>query len=273
MSHAEARRCPSCGRNKLREVQDFGYRRRCRCVCGHEVLRVRRAVWLNQPGDSYEDEDEKAAAAEIARMTAQQAAPPANPTPQGPLTCESCGASDVYRCGCYDRCRCDHDRRSHTPHGICTHVGCACTHGLHGRGTWATPPASPEPPVITGDTSDGYHTFNELYAYRKAYHALVVNEWARQGRYDVHKSWRHADGESCFGGGWFIVVAETPAGQVSNHYEADDWPLFQCPERERGAPWDGHTPQVALDRLLALAASPVPVPPTEERIGQWLSAM
>ena len=57
----------------------------------------------------------------------QQRDPPANPTPQGPLTCESCGASDVYRCGCYDRCRCDHDRRSHTPHGICTHVGCACT--------------------------------------------------------------------------------------------------------------------------------------------------
>ena len=60
-------------------------------------------------------------------LAAQQATPPANPTPQGPLTCESCGASDVYRCGCYDRCRCDHDRRSHTPHGICTHVGCACT--------------------------------------------------------------------------------------------------------------------------------------------------
>ena len=79
-------------------------------------------------------------------LAAQQATPPANPTPQGPLTCESCGASDVYRCGCYDRCRCDHDRRSHTPHGICTHVGCACTNGLHGRGTWATPPASPEPP-------------------------------------------------------------------------------------------------------------------------------
>lgn len=83
--------------------------------------------------------------AEVARLTAAQATPPANPTPQGPLTCESCGASDVYRCGCYDRCRCDHDRRSHTPHGICTHVGCACTNGLHGRGTWATPPASPEP--------------------------------------------------------------------------------------------------------------------------------
>ena len=129
----------------------------------------------------------------------------------------------------------------------------------------ATPLASPEPPLITGDTSDGYHTFNELYAYRKAYHALVENEWARQGRYDVHKSWRHADGEPCFGGGWFIVVAETPAGQVSNHYKADDWPLFQCPERERGNPWDGHTPQVALDRLLALAASPVPVAPQETK--------
>ena len=114
--------------------------------------------------------------------------------------------------------------------------------------------------TVNGDTSDGYHTFNELYAYRKAYHALVVNEWARQGRYGVHKSWRHSDGELCFGGGWFIVVAETPEGQVSNHYKADDWTLFQCQESERGNEWDGHTPQIALARLLKLAgADPVPV--------------
>lgn len=106
---------------------------------------------------------------------------------------------------------------------------------------------------ITGDTSDGYHTFNELYEYRKAYNALAFNEWARQGCYDVHKSRQHSDGEACFGGGWFIVVAETPAGQISNHYKDADWNLFHLPERERGNEWDGHTPQVALSRLLKLA--------------------
>ncbi len=106
---------------------------------------------------------------------------------------------------------------------------------------------------MTGETSDGYHTFNELYVYRKAFNALLFNEWARQGRFDVHKSWKHNDGEPCFGGGWFIVSAQTSAGQVTNHYKADDWPLFNLPERELAAAWDGHTPAIALQRLLTLA--------------------
>lgn len=109
-------------------------------------------------------------------------------------------------------------------------------------------------PEVTGDTSDGYHTFNELYDYRKAFNALLFNEWAAQGIYDVHKSWRHSDGEPCFGGGWFIVSAQTPTGQVTNHYEASDWDLFHLLERERAEAWDGHTPAMALARLLTLAA-------------------
>ncbi len=114
---------------------------------------------------------------------------------------------------------------------------------------------------VTGDTSDGYHTFNELYAYRKAYHAVLSNLWASLGLYDVHKSWRHSDGEHCFGGGWFIVSAQTPEGQVTNHYQTDDWALFAVPEREKAADWDGHMPQEALSRLLALAALSTPRQP------------
>jgi hypothetical protein len=63
------------------------------------------------------------------------------------LRCLTCGAPNFYVCGCYDRCRCDHDRRSHTPSGVCTHVGCDCLHGLHGyaRRCAAGGPASPGP--------------------------------------------------------------------------------------------------------------------------------
>lgn len=43
------------------------------------------------------------------------------------------------------------------------------------------------------NTSDGVHTFAELYHYRMLYNALVFNEWARGDRYDVHKSIRHSD--------------------------------------------------------------------------------
>jgi len=65
----------------------------------------------------------------------------------------------------------------------------------------------------------------------------------------VHKSKRHHDGEECFGGGWFIVMANLPTGQISNHYELKDWDLFQIPEKEVADEWDGHTPQEAAERL------------------------
>ena len=123
---------------------------------------------------------------------------------------------------------------------------------------------------ITGETSDGYHTFNELYEFRKMYNAALFNEWGRQTsvnprwasednqpatlpKFNVHKSWRHHDGELCFGGGWFIVVAVLPTGQISNHYKAEDWELFQIPSYNKALfEFDGHTPQDVLERLRSL---------------------
>jgi len=107
---------------------------------------------------------------------------------------------------------------------------------------------------VTGDTSDGYHTFNELYDYRRVYNAALFNEWASQGKYDVHKSWKHSDGKDCFGGGWFIVVAELPTGQVSNHYEAQYWDSFVIPSKDTANEYDGHTPKQALSRIAELKA-------------------
>ena len=106
---------------------------------------------------------------------------------------------------------------------------------------------------ITGDTSDGYHTFNELYEFRKVYNAALFNEWAEAGVYDVHKSKFHYDGGECFGGGWFIVVAQLPSGQISNHYELKDWDLFNVPEFDRALyEFDGHTSKDVLDRIKGL---------------------
>lgn len=104
-------------------------------------------------------------------------------------------------------------------------------------------------PPITGETSDGFHTFDELYDYRMLYNALVFNEWARYSRFDVHKSKRHHDGELCFGGEWFIVVATLPTGQISNHYRLADWDKFHVPARIRATTYDGHTPAQAADRM------------------------
>lgn len=114
-----------------------------------------------------------------------------------------------------------------------------------------------------GNMSDGYHTFDELYHYRALYNAAFFNELAHitytnsafgcaqfgAPRYNVHKSLRHSTGEKCFGGDWFIVVADLPTGQISNHYPMKYWNLFDIEERLFAAEWDGHTPQEAADRL------------------------
>lgn len=101
-----------------------------------------------------------------------------------------------------------------------------------------------------GNISDGYHTFNELYEYRLLYNASMFNELAKQGLYDVHKSKFHSDGTIPFGDeNWFIVQAELPTGQISNHYEMKDWDLFQVPIKEKANQYDGHTPQDVAKRL------------------------
>lgn len=102
-----------------------------------------------------------------------------------------------------------------------------------------------------GELSDGCHTFNELYDYRMLYNAGFFNELAKiEGNpYDIHKSMKHHDGEPCFEGGWFIVVAQLPTGQISNHYAQEFWDYFEIPEKETANEWDGHTPQEAAKRL------------------------
>ena len=130
-----------------------------------------------------------------------------------------------------------------------------------------------------GSLSDDYHTFNELYEFRKAYNVALFNEWASklglvehrimkdnlkygathsitfegQVKYNVHKSWKHYDGELCFGGEWFIVCAKLPSGLISNHYKAADWDLFKIPEVEKSLfEFDGHTGKDVIERLLNL---------------------
>lgn len=107
-------------------------------------------------------------------------------------------------------------------------------------------------PKDMGEVSDGYHTFNELYEYRMLYNAALFNEFAKQGLYDVHKSRKHSDGEYPFGdSNWFIVMAELPTGQISNHYEMKDWDKFQIPEKPLANKWDEHSPRDVAERLIS----------------------
>ena len=108
-------------------------------------------------------------------------------------------------------------------------------------------------PCDVSKVSDGYHTFEELYEFRVVYNAALFNEWHAQMLYDVHKSEKHHDGGLCFGGGWFIVVAVLPTGQISNHYELKDWDLFDVTVHDRALyEFDGHTSKDVVNRINGL---------------------
>ena len=106
-----------------------------------------------------------------------------------------------------------------------------------------------------GEISDGWHTFDDLYEFRKVYNALLFNEWAHQDMYKVHKSRKHNDGEYPFGNPkWFIVSALLPGGKlISNHYHIDDWDLFNIDEVPQALfCYDGYTSADVLNRLKSL---------------------
>lgn len=112
--------------------------------------------------------------------------------------------------------------------------------------------AVPVPKDGIGELSDGYHTFNGLYYQRMMLFATLVKQ--NKGR--AWKSYRHEDGELCFGGGWFIVGIDTPEGSYTYHYESKDFDLFDCEELPAGKHWDGHT-EADVTRLLSLPAADV----------------
>lgn len=101
-----------------------------------------------------------------------------------------------------------------------------------------------------GDFSDGYHTFNGLYKQRMILFAVLVKTYKNR----AWKSWKHEDGEKCFGGGWFIVGIDTPAGTYTYHYEAKDWDKFDCQVLEKAKHWDGHN-ESDVERLFSLIES------------------
>ena len=99
-------------------------------------------------------------------------------------------------------------------------------------------------PVITGETSDGYHTFNELYHHRAVLFSVIVKTFQDK----AWKARQHYDGTMY--SGMFIVGIDTPEGQASYHYDIDPyWDMFECRELERAPEWDGHTSAQAIERI------------------------
>lgn len=113
--------------------------------------------------------------------------------------------------------------------------------------------AQPQP--ITGDTSDGYHTFNELYAHRialwKAVCRLSGGAW---------RSKKHSDGSGI--PGWFVLgMGREPGRQCTYHLSDAEWDACAFAETLDTAPtFDGHTPADVLARIDGLQ------PPTREEV-------
>ena len=106
-----------------------------------------------------------------------------------------------------------------------------------------------EDPKDMGEVSDGYHTFNQLYHQRAVLFAALV----KQNKDKAWKSFKHSDGEFCFGedSEMFIVGIDTPEGSYTYHYHKKYWDMFDCRELVVGKEWDGHTEE-DVTRLLSL---------------------
>lgn len=99
--------------------------------------------------------------------------------------------------------------------------------------------------------SDGYHTMHELYQHRMALNIALFHAWHQLGLHvKVMKSKLHSDGTMFEN--YFIVMAITPQGQISYHYDLKHWDKFKIPEVDRTPPYDGHGSQQVMERLVKL---------------------
>lgn len=99
-----------------------------------------------------------------------------------------------------------------------------------------------------GCTSDGYHTFDELYRHRGILFTMVCSDHQEI----AWKSLKHHDGTMY--DGMFICGIDTPYGQATYHMDIKPfWEMMKVKELPIAPEWDGHTPDMALNRIAAMA--------------------
>jgi hypothetical protein len=106
-----------------------------------------------------------------------------------------------------------------------------------------------------GDVSDGYHSFNELYAHR---HALFLALCRATGM--GWKSRLHPDGSGI--PGWFLAGLTLPVGgDISYHLPDNAWDTADFLVTVPRAPsWDGHTSEDVVERLSLYVMTPEDTP-------------
>lgn len=110
------------------------------------------------------------------------------------------------------------------------------------------------------EVSDGYHTMSELYNHRYALFAALVKMYDNYktplgSAITCYKSKLHSDGSMDVG--YFIVMMvikklDTSVEQISYHLPLDWWDKFNIMTLDKMWPWDGHTSDDVIKRLIEL---------------------
>jgi hypothetical protein len=116
-------------------------------------------------------------------------------------------------------------------------------------------------PCPAGQVSDGYHTFDDLYAHR----GLLLVALMQAHPNLAWRSRRHDDGTSQ--AGWWLAGLRLPTGDISYHMPDALWPLLDAAPvatLDRAPKWDGHDSAEVLRRLHRWLAPPDPAATTPD---------
>lgn len=104
--------------------------------------------------------------------------------------------------------------------------------------------------------ANGYHTFAELYAHRRALTAALASALIESsGRTAAWRTRQHhpEDAEPMFPG-HFLVGIPLMGGEIRYHYADQYWDDFrEVPEIPHAPKWDGAGPDETVNRLLEYA--------------------
>ena len=103
-----------------------------------------------------------------------------------------------------------------------------------------------------GEISDGYHTFNDLYAHRRELFFALCRSISPTEL--VWRSRLHNEADSKMYDGMFIMgINKEPAKQITYHFDLQYWNEANFAKTFEKAPkWDGHTAEDVLLRIKLL---------------------
>ncbi|ACU61345.1 WDGH domain-containing protein [Chitinophaga pinensis] len=109
-------------------------------------------------------------------------------------------------------------------------------------------------PEGIGRISDGYHTFDELYAHRIALFKALSRALFGLTVYEADFPWKSKlQSNGTMEEGWFIAGIGSATGkQITYHIPISEWDEWCANEIPYAPAWDGHTSADVIKRLKSL---------------------